>query len=369
MKAFLDSAEAGRFVTTAAAFRLDGAVQAVEPLGAGLINTTARVRVAAGADAVLQRINSAVFPAPAPLMANLRRVTNHLATRAVPTLALLPTHGGADWFADAGGQAWRCFRYESHSRTWTDAPDLAVARAAAAAFGAFVAALADLPGPRLYETIPGFHDTPTRLQALGDAWAADPCGRAAGAAREVDAVLQRAATGAVLSRAARAGELPERVVHNDTKLSNVLFDTRSGAVRCVIDLDTVMPGLLAHDFGDLVRSVAAVPGPDGPRLDAARCAAVANGYLAGAGALLTPAERHYLAVAPQLITLELAARFLTDHLLGDVYFRTQHPGQNLRRARDQLALLSSMERQADALRRAVERAPPPDRGSDPGPAG
>ena len=160
-----------------------------------------------------------------------------------------------------------------------------------------------------------------------------------------------------LDFAARRGELPERVVHNDTKLNNVLFDQRSGEALCVIDLDTVMPGLLPHDFGDMVRSAAAVPGADGLRFDAARYAALAEGYLTGLGDRLSAGERHYLAVAPRVITLELAARFLVDHLQGDRYFRVTEAGQNLRRCREQLALLDSMERQNDALRRLLAPVP------------
>jgi aminoglycoside phosphotransferase (APT) family kinase protein len=343
-----------RFVTLATAFDLDGPVLQVAPLGAGLINTTLSVRTAAGGRYVLQRLNRQVFPDPAAVMQNLRRVTSHLAGVGVPTLELIRTRGGADWLQADPGETWRCTRYLAHSRVWQDAPDPGVAYRAACAFGRFAAALADLPAPRLHETIPGFHDTPARLQALREAIAADRCGRVREAARESDAVLQRAAAAEVLQAAARAGELRERVVHNDTKLNNVLFDRDSGEVLSVIDLDTVMPGLLPHDFGDLVRSAAAVAGPDSlPVLDPARFAALAEGYVVGAGRLLTPAERHYLAVAPAVITLELAARFLTDYLQGDRYFQIRHPQDNLQRCRTQLALLGSLERQADDLRRTL----------------
>jgi len=175
-------------------------------------------------------------------------------------------------------------------------------------------------------------------------------------AEQADAIARRATQGGVLAAAQAAGELRERVVHNDTKLNNVLFHRRTGEPLCVVDLDTAMPGLLLHDFGDLVRSVASVGEGADTGFDLTHFAVLVKGYLAGAGDLLSAADLAYLAIAPKVLALELAARFLTDYLEGDRYFATTRPRENLERCIRQLALLVSMESQEGAMCRAVEQA-------------
>jgi aminoglycoside phosphotransferase (APT) family kinase protein len=283
-------------------------------------------------------------------MANIARVTGHLARRGRPALRLVSTHGGERWHLDAGGRAWRCFHFIAGAHAWTRPPDLATARRAAEAYARFVADLRDLPAGELHTVLPGFHDTPARLAALEAAADRDRCGRAAEVAAELDAIRARAALATRLEAAREAGTLPLRVVHNDTKLSNVLFDRRTNEAVCVIDLDTVMPGLLAHDFGDLVRSVAAVGEGSALAFDPARFEALAVGYHAGLGGGLTAAETDSLAVGPAVLSLELAARFLADYLDGDRYFRTRFAGENLERCRGRLNLLQSMNRQERQIR-------------------
>jgi Ser/Thr protein kinase RdoA (MazF antagonist) len=196
--------------------------------------------------------------------------------------------------------------------------------------------------------LPGFHDTPARLAALAAALEAAPPTRARAAQPEARALLQRRELAAAITTPLGAGQLPLRVVHNDTKLANVLFAAGAARALRVLDLDTVMPGTPLHDFGDLVRSAvsahpseAAPPGVVG--FDAARFAALARGFLRGCGDLLTPPERALLPLAPAVLALELAARFLADHLQGDRYFRVARPGDNLARARRQLRLLEALE--------------------------
>ena len=247
------------------------------------------------------------------------------------------------------------------TRERADTP--ATAREAARAFGAFVRLLADCPARTLHQTIPGFHDTEKRLTDLEAAARRDACGRAAGALADIRAILEERAIADVLPPLVADGEIPLRVVHNDAKIANVLFDGRTGAAACVIDLDTVMPGVVLHDFGDMVRSMASPTDEDEPdtgRVEARPefVEALAEGFLAEAGTELTATERRLLVFAGRLITLEQAARFLTDHLDGDRYYRTARTDHNLHRARSQIALYRSLKKQEPALAALLARLAP-----------
>jgi Ser/Thr protein kinase RdoA (MazF antagonist) len=228
------------------------------------------------------------------------------------------------------------------------------------AFGRFQRLLADYRGPRLHETIPNFHHTPRRVAALERAVAADRSDRVARARAEIEAALrQRPLASALLDGQAR-GELAERVVHNDAKMSNVLLDAATGEGLCVVDLDTVMPGLALYDFGDMARTMASDIAEDATELDAAavrveRFGALARGYIEGSGGLAA-AERALLVTAARVITYEQAVRFLTDYLDGDRYYRTTHREHNLERCRAQLALLDAFTRAGPALAREVARS-------------
>ena len=230
-------------------------------------------------------------------------------------------------FVDADGEQWRTFHFIEGASSRDAVGSALEAGAAAEAFGRFLAQLVDLPGPRLHETIPHFHDARARFEQLVAAAKADEHGRLAGCRRDFEFVL---GAGESWSRAAQAlrGGLPERVTHNDTKINNVLLDDATGEGVCVIDLDTVMPGLALYDFGDLRRARATSPARRGRarslakvRVDPQLFAALVEGYLRGAGAALLAAERDELAFAGQLMTLLLGMRFLADHLAGDRYFR------------------------------------------------
>jgi Ser/Thr protein kinase RdoA (MazF antagonist) len=349
-----ESLEAAREV--AAAFVLDGPVASVAPLGGGHINDTLLV-TAGSSRFVLQRINAAVFADPDAVMANVERVCGHVRARleagGVPdadrrSLRLVPTRAGRGWHVDAAGGRWRCYAFIPGATARDVATSPRQAYEAAAAFGRFQALLADLPGGRLVETIPRFHDTPRRFADFRAVLARDPCGRAAAVSREIDfAAAREAGAGLVVDAIAR-GEIPERVSHNDAKFANVLLDDVSGEGLCVIDLDTVMPGSPLYDFGDLARTCAATAAEDEP--DPARMGvspemfrALAAGFRAATAGVLTPRELDLLPAAARLITLEQGVRFLADWLAGDVYYRVRRPDHNLERARAQFALVAAFE--------------------------
>jgi hypothetical protein len=324
---------------------------------------------------VLQRVNTHVFRAPDVLMETWLRVTEHvraaLAREGRPDLErrclrAIRTRAGGLLHADAHGALWRAFPLIEGARSF-DVPDgPARAEEAARAFGAFAAQLADLDPEAVPESIPHFHDFPHRLAAFEAAVAADPHARARAAARDVDAARRLAADVERALACEGAAQLPRRVVHNDCKLNNVLFDDATAEGLCVIDLDTVMPGSVLADFGDLARTAACPALEDEPdlacvRVDARLYEAIARGYLAGAGALLTPVELALLPLAGPLIALETGIRFLTDHLSGDLYFRIHRPGHNLDRARVQMRLTEQLLTGVDEARRMIARSEMPER--------
>ncbi|OLD86229.1 MAG: hypothetical protein AUG85_10910 [Gemmatimonadetes bacterium 13_1_20CM_4_66_11] len=354
----LDAAAASLHAV-AARFATGAAVATVEPFSgpAGHINASYIVSGRAPRDRpmrfFLQRLNAHVFPNLAELMENVKRVTQHVGG----PLRLVPTRGGDACLKDEHGDVWRLYDFIEGAVTRPIAT-AADAEHAARAFGAFQRALGDLPGPRLHETIPHFHDTPRRLESFECAVQRDAAGRAAGARAEVAEIRAHRDLAAVLVQAAAAGAVPERVVHNDAKLANVLFDAASGEPLCVVDLDTVMPGLALYDFGDLVRSMATRAAEDERdtsrvRLEPELFESIARGYVAAMRELLTPPERDLLVPAAQVIVFEQAVRFLIDHLEGDRYYRIARPGHNLDRCRTQLALLAALLEQERPLRRRI----------------
>ncbi|HTJ30501.1 MAG TPA: aminoglycoside phosphotransferase family protein, partial [Acidobacteriaceae bacterium] len=342
-------------------FAIPGEFMSALSYGSGHINDTYRVvfRSPSGGEEqfILQRINTHVFHAPQALMENIARVTAHLAAKVAgqpdshrQVLTLVPTREGQPVSTDEEGGLWRCYRFVEDTCSYdiVDTPERA--RAAAFAFGRFQSLLADLPAPRLHDTIPGFHDTPARLRAFEQALAADSAGRASSAQPEIDFLLARR----TLAHRLIDASLPERITHNDAKINNVLFDNTNGEGACigicVIDLDTVMPGLALYDFGDMVRTMTSSAAEDETDLSLVEMRfvyfqAIARGYLAGAGGALTLAEKRLLIAAGQVITYEQALRFLSDHLAGDPYYKIHRPNHNLDRCRTQIRLLSSIESQ------------------------
>jgi Ser/Thr protein kinase RdoA (MazF antagonist) len=349
----------------AAQFEFRGALLGLTPHGGGHINDTFLVTCdAPGAPAryILQHINRRVFHDPVAVMRNIERVTAHLATQAAGepdgdrrTLHLVPARDGRNWHIDAQGETWRAYRFVENARTYETATLTGQAYQAARAFGHFQQQLANLPPPRLNETIPDFHSTPKRFAALEQAIAADAAGRAAGAKQEIEFARSRGSIVGVLLSA----NLPERITHNDTKFNNVLLDDKTGEAVCVIDLDTVMPGLALYDFGDMVRTTTSPAKEDEQDLSLVTMQfpmfeALVRGYLETAGAFLTSAERKLLAFSGKLITFEIGIRFLADHLAGDTYFKVHREGHNLDRCRAQFKLVESIELQEEEMNRLVE---------------
>jgi len=364
---------AARALAAAAAFRLEGRPASAHPLIVGRIHDSLILTCEGARHSrryLLQRVNDRVIPDPSAVAENVGRVTGHLRAALAwegvrdldrRVLTPVPARDGTLAWRGEDGAWWRAYlfieRAGSADRVGSPREAFGVARA----YADFARRLADLPPPPLHTTIAGFHDTPARLAALGRAGEADPSNRARDAAATLEGILMRGPDARRLAEMQTRGLLPERVVHNDTKVNNVLLDRASGEPLCVVDLDTVMPGLVAHDFGDLVRSAAATAAEDERDLSAAGVdvgllEALAGGYVGGWEGELTPAEVHSLALGPSTIALELAARFLTDHLEGDRYFRVSRPAENLDRARVQLGLARALEEHHETLARFLEQA-------------
>jgi Ser/Thr protein kinase RdoA (MazF antagonist) len=349
----------------ARAFAIEGELAGAAPYGSGHINDSYRAvfrRNGAQSRYILQRINHRIFKNPVALMENIERVTAHLAAQVSGhpdserrVLRLISTRSGGVLHVDPHGDYWRAYLFIDRATTYNSVESADQAFQAAKAFGEFQHMLADLPAPRLHDTIPDFHHTPKRFAALEQAIAADVAERVALAKPEIEFAMERKSLARMLVEAG----LPERVTHNDTKINNVLLDDATGEGTCVIDLDTVMPGLAAYDFGDMVRTATCPAAEDEQDLSKVRMEfplfeALARGYMSTAGGFLTTAEKESLSVAGKIITFEIGIRFLTDYLSGDTYFKTHRQGHNLERTRAQFRLLESIEQQQEQIRRLLE---------------
>jgi hypothetical protein len=341
-------------------FEIEGRPTSVRPYGSGHIHETYRVRMRAAAHPgyILQRVNTRVFPDVPRLMENIVRVTGHLRAgtrRGLPVLTVIPARDGRPYARDESGGFWRCYRFIAHRepggrlRGRHPVPSAGTFRAGEAGrlFGRFIIQMSDLPAPPLHETIPGFHDIEVHLGRFGDLLHGDPAGRRREIPAEIDFVRTRAAAMGLIRDLGRAGRIPLRVTHNDTKFNNILFGPNGGL--CIIDLDTVMPGYVHFDFGDAIRSAANSAREDEPdlrrvRLDMAVFKEFARGYLGELRGLIGVEEIAHLAFAARLMTYMVGLRFLNDHLDGDRYFKVDRPGHNLQRARVHFRLLEDMER-------------------------
>jgi hypothetical protein len=345
----------------AAHFSIQGTFVEGRPFGSGHIHDTflVKTREKACPDYILQRINHTIFKDVPQLMENIIRVTDHLRGKlgAMPgtdlereVLTVIPAADGRPFHQDENGNYWRCYLFiDRHcSFDLVSSPELAFE--GGKLFGRFLDLLADLPGPPLHETIPGFHDVEIHLQRFFATLHADPCGRAGAAADAIAFVQARAENMKQIKRLWQAGRIPLRVTHNDTKFNNILFDRR-GRGLCIIDLDTVMPGYVHYDFGDAIRSGCNRAMEDERDLgrvgmDIALFTAYAKGFLWSLRGHLSGEETAHLAFSAKLIAYMVGLRFLGDHLAGDCYFKTTYAGHNLQRARVQFRLLESMERQS-----------------------
>jgi aminoglycoside phosphotransferase (APT) family kinase protein len=345
-------------------FEIPGVFSGATPYGSGHINDSYSAVVLRGNRQVrylVQRMNHHIFKDPIAVMENIQRVTSHLAEQLAGdpdrdrrVLALVRACDGRAWHTDEGGNYWRAYRFIEGASSYDAVQTPQQAYQAGKAFGRFQQMLASMPAPSLHETIPDFHNTPKRFAALQRVISEDVAHRAAGACAEIDFALAHESIVDILVDA----NLPERVTHNDTKFNNVLLDDATGEGMCVIDLDTVMPGLAAYDFGDMVRTTTSPAMEDEQDLskvsmEFSMFEALTRGYLDAAGSFLTNAEKQHLAFSGKLITLEVGIRFLTDHLAGDTYFKVHREGHNLDRCRTQFKLVESIERQEEKMGRLV----------------
>jgi len=353
-------------------FRFAGDLFQVEPVRSGHINDSyaASFRAPGGGTRryLLQRINQHVFRSPERLMENIEAITAHLRAKVLSAggdpdreaLTLVRTTDRGVLHQTPGGDFWRAALFIEGARTYEMAANLEQVCSAGRAFGRFQRMVGDFPAERLHETIPNFHHTPKRLDALLNAARRDVVNRARSVQPEIEFAVERAAGTCILIDLQRAGSLPRRVTHNDTKLNNVLLDDTTGEGICVIDLDTVMPGLSLYDLGDALRSTANTAAEDEPdlsrvALDLEVYECLVAGYLDAAGGLLTPLEIELVPLAARLMTLECGIRFLTDHLNGDLYFRVGRPDHNLDRCRTQLQLVRDMEGRRTDMERVIAR--------------
>ena len=343
------------------AFQLDGNPISCEVFGHGHINHTLKLTTDTGSEYILQRINTYVFKDPVRLMANVSSVTDFLRKKVDDSrlaLHFLPTFDGNYYLVDEKGQYWRAYDFVGGFCLDTPESDEDFYQSALA-FGRFQELLADFPAETLFETIPEFHNTIDRYRQFKDSVAADPMGRAAGVKAEIDFLLEREELGGTLQKMREDGLLPLRVTHNDTKLNNVLLDKNTRKSLCVLDLDTVMPGLSLYDFGDSIRFGAATAAEDEPdaskmSMDLHLFEVYTRGYLEAA-TTLTEREVAMLPMGALIMTLELATRFLKDYLDGDLYFKTDYPEHNLVRARTQIKLVADMQSKWEDMNRIVAK--------------
>ena len=350
-------------------FKFEGEFSAAMPYGVGHINDTYIAEFNSNGTTrryILQRINQNVFLNPEGMMHNIEAVTKYLGQKIESlggnplreTLNLVPTIDG-NCYEISKGDYWRGYIFIDNASTYEMVESLDHVYNAAKAFGIFQNLLSDYPSDQLIETIPDFHNTRKRLDAFIKAVDDDDLNRAASAKPEIEFVLQRVKETSVLVDMLERGELPERITHNDTKFNNVMIDDETGEGVCIIDLDTVMPGLSLYDFGDSIRSLSNTAAEDERDLslvefDLEVFDYYTHGYLDTVGDVLSPMEIKQLPFSAILMTLECGMRFLTDHLQGDKYFKVYRDNQNLDRCRTQFKLVEGMESEFDHMVKIVD---------------
>lgn len=353
-------------------FRYEGILVDERPYGSGHINDTylltfdiaemGKIKV------ILQRMNKDVFANPVELMENIVGVTSHLRKKIIEnggdpdreTLNVIPTVAGEPYYLDSKGDYWRSYKFITDATSYDQVEKPEHFYQSAVAFGNFQCLLADYPAETLHETIKGFHDTRARFAAFKKAVEEDKLGRAAGVQKEIDFVLEREDVANYFSELMEKGEIPLRVTHNDTKFNNIMIDNVTGKGICVIDLDTVMPGLAMNDFGDSIRFGASTAAEDELELDKVSCSMelfelYTKGYIEGCNGKLTKREIQLMPMGAKVMTFECGMRFLMDYLQGDVYFKIHRERHNLDRSRTQFKLVADMEEKWETMQRIVEK--------------
>lgn len=352
-------------------FKLPGELKECIRYGSGHINDTYRLTYETPQGTkryILQRMSKSIFKKPVELMENVSGVTAWLRKKIIEnggdpereTLTLVKSNDGLPYFVDSTGEYWRVYLFIEGATCYDAVKDDNDFYQSAVAFGHFQRLLADYPAETLHETIKDFHNTPDRLEKFKKAVAEDICGRAASVQKEIDFILEREELTLALYDLQLDGRLPLRVTHNDTKLNNIMIDDETGKAICVIDLDTVMPGLTANDFGDSIRFGASTALEDEQDLSKVSCDlhlfdVYARGFIEGCGGALTDLEIDMLPMGAILMTFENGIRFLTDHLEGDHYFHIHREGHNLDRCRTQLTLVKDMQEKLPQMNAIIQK--------------
>ena len=350
------------FIEILSEFCLASPAVSCQKYGCGHINETYLVVTQCGTRYILQKINNRIFRDVPGLMENIEAVTSHLAKQMADprrVLTLIHTKDGSAYHQDAQGGYWRVYAFVEDSICLQLPETPADFYESAVAFGGFQQMLKDFPANTLHEIIPNFHNTPDRYRIFRQVLSKDPMGRAKDVQREIEFVLSREQEAGTLVGLLAEGKLPLRVTHNDTKLNNVMLDEKTRSALCVIDLDTVMPGLSLYDFGDSIRFGAASAAEDEQDLSKMEMRLemfeiYTKGFLEACPGL-TEAERQMLPMGAKLMTLECGLRFLTDYLDGDHYFAIHRPGHNLDRARTQFKLVADMESKWEEMHEIVQK--------------
>ncbi len=341
-----------------------------EPYGSGHINDTFlleyKIKHMGVIPIILQRMNTNVFKNPEQLMENILNVTAFLREKIIEnkgdpereTLTVILNKSGKPYYKDSENHYWRAYHFITCATGYDEVKNDEDFYQSALAFGRFQSLLADYPANTLHETIPDFHNTKARFKVFKDAIKNDVCGRVKDVEEEIRFVLEREDVANILTNMQERGELPLRVTHNDTKLNNVLIDDKTHQGICVIDLDTVMPGLAINDFGDSIRFGASTGAEDEKDLSKINCdmhlfEVYTKGFIKGCNGKLTPNEIKALPIGAKVMTFECGMRFLTDYLQGDTYFKTQYPTHNLDRCRTQFKLVKDMEKKWDTMNNIV----------------
>lgn len=353
-------------------FQYEGVLASEGPYGSGHINDTFLLTFDVEGEGkrniILQRMNNEVFSDPVGLMENIVGVTSYLRKKIIDdggdpdreTLNVIPTVDGKDYYVDEAGDYWRSYKFITDATSYDKVEKPEHFYQSAVAFGHFQCMLADYPAETLHETIAGFHDTKARFATFKKVVEEDVMGRAASVEKEIQFVLEHEDVANYFSDLLAKGEIPLRVTHNDTKLNNIMIDNETGKGICVIDLDTVMPGLAMNDFGDSIRFGASTAAEDEMDLSKVSCSMelfdlYAKGFIEGCDGKLTKREIELMPMGAKTMTFECGMRFLTDYLQGDTYFKVHREGHNLDRCRTQFKLVEDMEKKWYTMQEIVNK--------------
>ena len=353
-------------------FRYEGVLIDERPYGSGHINDTYlltfEIAEMGTIKVILQRMNKNIFTKPIELMENILNVTSYLRKKIIEnggdpdreTLNVIRTVDNMPYFVDSEGEYWRSYKFITDATSYDQVESPEDFYQSAVAFGNFQRLLAEYPAETLHDTIEGFHDTKARFQVFKKAVEDDVCGRAASVQKEIQFVLEHEHLANVFADLLEKKEIPLRVTHNDTKLNNIMIDNKTRKGICVIDLDTVMPGLAMNDFGDSIRFGASTATEDEQDLSKVSCDMelfdlYAKGFIEGCGGKLTEKEIDLMPTGAMVMTFECGMRFLTDYLQGDTYFKIHRENHNLDRCRTQFKLVKDMEAKWDTMREIIDK--------------